>query len=223
MQVRVSTAIVAALLALGAGPARAAYVCNTPDCVLPTTTSTTVAGTGTTSLRSQSATRFSIGLQIDLFTGEPQLVAAIRHTVTLPHNQVYGGQGDITMPINLSQPLQLPTIRALGIAGERDVMALLGGGVALRGLLPVASLALQVPYATAGANYVYGRGFQPYAGINSFARAVAPRVITTSTAGTTTTTTSCPTGYTLTNAASVGFPVGASVTNGAGKTCLGAV
>ncbi len=81
-------------LALGAGPARAGYICNTPACMLPTE-----AGGGAVSLRSQSATRFSVGLQMNLFTGDPQLVAAIRHTVTLPHNQVYGGQGDIAMPI----------------------------------------------------------------------------------------------------------------------------
>ena len=209
-------------LAMGAAPASASFLCNTPDCVLPTSTTTTTPGTSSTSLRSQSATRFSIGLQIDLQTGQPQLVAAIRHTVTLPHNQVYGGQGDITMPINLAQPRQMPTIRALGIAGERDVMALLGGGVVLGSFLPLASAALQVPYATAGANYVYGRGFEPYAGVNSFARAVAPRVITTGSAGTSTTTSSCPTGFTLTNVASLVFPVGASVTNRAGKTCLGA-
>jgi hypothetical protein len=210
----------AALLALGAAPAQAAFICNTPDCVLPV--GTTAPGTSTTSLRSQSATRFSIGLQMDLYTGEPQLVAAIRHTVTLPHNQVYGGQGDITMPINLAQPLQMPTIRALGIAGERDVMALVGGGVVLGSFLPVASAAVQVPYATAGANYVFGRGFQPYAGVNSFARAVAPRVVTTGSAGTT--TYSCPRGFDLTDATSLPFgaTAAAAVVNSAGKTCFGA-
>jgi hypothetical protein len=208
-------------LAFGATPARAAFICNTPDCLLPTTTTTTTAGTATTSLRSQSATRFSIGLQMDLYTGEPQLVAAIRHTVTLPHNQVYGGQGDISLPLNLTQPLQMPTIRALGIAGERNVMAMLGGGVVLGSFLPVATAAVQVPYATAGANYVYGRGFQPYAGVNSFARAVAPRVVTTGSAGSSSTSTSCPTGYTLANAASQAFAVGAGVIDSAGKTCVG--
>ena len=223
-----ATAIALLPLALGAGPARAAFICNTPDCVLPTSTTTTstTAGTSSMSLRSQSATRFSIGLQMDLYTGAPQLVAAIRHTVTLPHNQVYGGQGDITMPINLDQPLQMPTIRALGIAGERNVVALLGGGVVLGSFLPVVTAAVQVPYATAGANYVYGRGFQPYAGVNSFARAVAPRVVTTITPGTSTSTTtvSCPTNFTLSDAASLpfGFTAGAAVINSAGKTCFGA-
>jgi hypothetical protein len=211
-----AAAAATAALALAQVPASAAFVCNTPDCVLPT--STTTPG-GSTSFRSQAATRFSIGLQMDLFNGTPSVVAAVRHTVTLPHNQVYGGQGDISMPINLAQPLQWPTLRALGIAGNREIQALMGGGVVLGSFQPVATLALQVPYATAGLDYVYGRGFSPYAGVNSFARAVPPRVIGTAGAGST--TYSCPTGYTLTDAATAPFAVGGLLVNSAGKTCLG--
>ncbi len=99
-------------------------------------------------------------------------------------------------------------------------MALLGGGVQLGWFRPVASVAVQVPYATAGTNYVYGSGFAPYAGVNSFARAVAPRVVGGGAGGGTYT---CPARYALTDVASVNDSYGhasAAVTNAAGKTCI---
>lgn len=202
-------------LALSNTPAKGD--CGTPFCVLPTVTST--PGSSTYGWRSNAALRFSIGVQWNFGTMTPEVVAAFRRTETRPHQQVYGGQVDLAYPINFAQPLQWPTVRALGLAGNRDAIGQAGLGVQLGSGAPVLALGIQGPYSTAGVNYVTGQGFQPYFGVNSFARAVAPRLVTT---GTTpgSSTVSCPAGYTLVDPSSVNV-VNAPVING--KTCFSPV
>jgi hypothetical protein len=104
------------LASLAVAPAQATpFTCNTPQCMLPTTASE-VAGT----LRGNTATRFSVGLQWNFGAEQPELVAAVRRAETTPHQQVYGVQADLAMPVSLSQPLQWPTLRLLGVAGGDD-------------------------------------------------------------------------------------------------------
>ncbi len=205
-------ATIAALpMALVSNPALATSLCDTPFCVPPTTTTIP----GTEGLRSQWATRFSIGVQWNFGTERPELVAAVRRTETTAHSQVYGGQADATMPLSLEQPLQWPTLRILTLAGNRAVQGQLGLGVVTGSWAPLAAAGLQLPYTTGGVNYVLGSGFQPYFGVNAFARAVPPRHV----GGPGSSSISCPAGSTLTNVAEVfGFVAVSAQANG--QTCL---
>ncbi len=210
-------AVAALPLALASAPAKADFLCNTPDCAAPTTT--VVPGLSSYGLRNTWDTRFSVGLQWNFGTMLPELVLAVRRTDTTPHNQVYGGQADISFPINLADPLQLPTVRALGLAGNRDAQGQAGIGLQLAHWAPLAAVGLQVPYASGGANYVLGQGLQPYGGVNAFSRVSAPRIISSSNPGSS--TISCPSRTRLLSVASLAFQVAANA-QANGQTCVGA-
>lgn len=214
--------LAAALLPLGlvAQRAEANFVCNTPDCLLP---SSTTSGGGTSyGLKAATAFRVSIGVQWNFGTFMPEVVLAVRGTETRPQQQVYGAQADLAYPINLLQPIQWPTVRLLGLAGNRDFIGQGGVGLQLGTFLPVIAGGLQGPQGYLGANFVLGQGIQPYIGVNAFSRAIPPRRVVTGAGPGTSTSYSCPSGYTLTSVSGLGFPVNGSLQTG-GKTCLAPV
>lgn len=222
-----TTALVCLLGSFGlAGPAQAQGVCTVPSCLLPDSTAGTPGVAGTPgSFRTNWETTFSVGAQWNFTNWQPEVVAAVRRTATQPHQQVYGGQVDIAMPVSMANPFQWPTVRLLGLAGGRYAVGQLGLGVQTANWRPLVAGGVQVPYATAGANYVFGQGFSFYAGANAFGRFTAP-TYRPGTAGTAAVpgTLSCSPGTTLTSVTDPSittfFSSVSSLVTTQGKTCL---
>jgi hypothetical protein len=145
------------------------------------------------------------GLQWNFGDSTPELVIGVRRTQTDNDDEVIGGKIDLTLKLN-EKILSQPMLRFVGLAGNRDVQGELAIGVKGFALKPVVGAGVQAPFANAGVNYVFGEGFQIYAGFNSLKKPEKPK-----SGG----TMSCPADYILIDA-----PMGAAPSDIAnGKTC----
>jgi hypothetical protein len=126
-------------------------------------------------VRSTLQTVFSFGVQWDFGDNRPDFVAGIRRTQTNTTSNVIGSKVDLAFPLTFDDGFQ-PRVRALALAGNRAAQAEAGVGVALNKskLAPLVSAGVQLPYLNGGANYVYGSGLKPYAGVNTIKRAPGP-------------------------------------------------
>ncbi len=141
-----------------------------------TTTTTTTDDQGLTE------TRLVAGLRWNFGTSTPEAVVGFRQTRTQRSDALdgtTGGQVDLTVP--LSEDAWHPTLRALGLIGDREVQGQLGGGIRLFDWTLVGSVGLQAPYSEAGLNYLGGDDFQPYVGIDSVGILHKPGRTTTTT------------------------------------------
>ncbi len=155
-------------------PAFAKYLCGEPynsDCVAP--------GQGV-----QTETRFVAGLQWNFGDSQPELVLAVRRTETMGSSEVLGGKLDVAIPLRFDMNIK-PVVRLLGVAGDRDVQGEYGFGFQAFDMKPLLAIGMQAPFTNIGVNYLFGDGYKPYVGLNSFQRAVAPKQNV------------CPAGYTF--------------------------
>jgi hypothetical protein len=81
-------------------------------------------------------------------------------------------------------PTGLGELRIKGLAGSRTVQGELGIGYGFHGQAMLLTGGVQVPYANAGSDYLFGKGWQPYIGVNTLGKAKRAAE-----------TRSCPAGY----------------------------
>ena len=166
---------------------------------------------GPSSLKSRFQTIFSLGVQWDFGDKKPQAVLGVRRTQTTTQSAVYGGKVDVAFPLSTDTFFN-PTIRLLGVGGDRTIQGEAGIGATINargGVNPLLALGAQVPFVNGGVNYGVGKGLAPYLGVNTVKRAAAPE----STASTLT----CPSG-TLTSILSASGTVLGQYNN-SGFTC----
>ena len=126
---------------------------------------------------SKVETLLSLGIQWDFGDAVPQAVVGIRSTTTSAEDAVAGGKLDLTLPLDFKAKFQ-PIIRAMGVAGNRDVQGEAGFGMKPESGQFLLGAGLQGPYVNGGANYLIGKGVNPYFGVNSIGRATGPTIIT---------------------------------------------
>lgn len=107
------------------------------------------------------------------------------------NDRVRGGLIDFTVPFT-GAPIQLGEMHIKALAGSRSVQGELGVGYGFQGEAFLLNGGVRVPYANVGTDYLLGKGWQPYFGIDTLGRARAHKE---------TSTTSCPTGFNLSNGA----------------------
>ena len=139
-----------------------------------------LAGSAPTyTLKERLSTIFSVGIQWDFSDSQPQVVASVRRLQTRTSGDVAGGKFDIALPLTFDKPLD-PTIRLMGVVGNRDIQGEAGAGWKIMSSRAVAAVGVQAPYTNGGVNYVFGAGLKPYLGVNTFGRAPGPRWVLTS-------------------------------------------
>lgn len=95
-------------------------------------------------------------------------------------DRVRGGLIDLTVPLT-GAPIQLGEVHLKALAGSRSVQGELGVGYAFQSAAFLVNGGVRVPYANAGADYLFGKGWQPYLGVDTLKRA-RPHIETTTTA-----------------------------------------
>jgi len=110
-------------------------------------------------------------------------VIGFRKAKTKSNNNVQGGKIEATIILS-GAPVGFGELKLKGLAGSRSTQGELGLGFGHQGFL--ATGGVQVPYANAGTDYVFGKGWQPYVGVNTLGKTKRARE-----------TLSCPSGYTL--------------------------
>ena len=131
---------------------------------------------GPSSLKSRFQTIFSLGVQWDFGDKKPQAVLGVRRTQTTTQSAVYGGKVDVAFPLSTDTFFN-PTIRLLGVGGDRTIQGEAGFGSTINaqgGVTPLLALGAQVPFVNGGVNYGIGKGLAPYLGVNTVKRAAAP-------------------------------------------------
>ena len=81
-------------------------------------------------------------------------------------------------------PMGLGEVRVKALAGGRSAQGELGAGYGFHGQAFLLNMGVQGPYVNAGADYLFGPGWQPYVGVNTLGRVRHARE-----------TLSCPAGY----------------------------
>ena len=102
-------------------------------------------------------------------------------------DKVRGGLVDLTMPLTGADRFSLGELHLKALAGKRSVQGEAGIGYGFQAQAFLLNAGVRAPYATAGTDYLFGKGWQPYVGIHSMGR--SKRAENTS-------TTTCPAGYT---------------------------
>lgn len=102
------------------------------------------------------------------------------------NNHVSGALVDLTVVLS-GAPVGLGEMHVKGLAGGRSVQGEFGAGYGFQGQAFLLNGGVRAPYANVGTDYLFGKGWQPYVGINTLQRVKAP-----------TETASCPTGFDLT-------------------------
>lgn len=107
------------------------------------------------------------------------------------NDHVRGALIDLTVPLT-GAPVQLGEVHLKGLSGTRSVQGELGVGYGFQSAAFLVNGGVRAPYVNAGTDYLFGKGWQPYIGVDTLKR-VKPHEQTT--------TTSCPEGSTLTDGA----------------------
>lgn len=144
--------------------------CNSELCELPN---------GGVVLGDSSRTNNEVFLGIGWSFGEktiPELTFGLRSVKTKSNGNSTGVGLDFTFPI--SNGITFDKVRLQAIDGHRDAQGLLGGGYSARSSSFLLTGGVQVPYLTAGVDYLFKGGFAPYVGINTLGRYKQPDVTT---------------------------------------------
>jgi len=94
-------------------------------------------------------------------------------------DHVHGVLVDLTVPLT-GAPVQLGEFHVKGLDGTRSVQGELGVGYGFQGEAFLVNGGVRVPYVNAGTDYLFGKGWQPYVGIDTLQRA-RPHTETTQT------------------------------------------
>ena len=119
--------------------------------------------------------RVGVGLQWNFGSSQPELMLAARWTRTQTDSNVVGVKFDVALPVLNGWR---PTLRLMGLAGDRDIQGEFGFGYRFATSKFVLGLGAQAPYVNGGMNYEFGDSVAAYAGVNTFGRLVAPRQTT---------------------------------------------
>lgn len=152
------------------GMAQTIVNCNTYSCTLPN---------GGVDLGDSSRTNNEVFLGIGWSFGEktiPELTFGLRSVKTKSNGNSNGVGLDFTFPI--SNGITFDKVRLQAIDRRRDVQGLLGAGYSARSSSFLLTAGVQVPYLTAGVDYLFKGGFAPYVGINTLGRYKQPDVTT---------------------------------------------
>ena len=83
-------------------------------------------------------------------------------------------------------PMGLGEVRVKGLAGKRSLQGELGAGFSFQQQAFLLNAGVQAPYVNGGTDFLFGKGWQPYIGVNTLGRVKPARE-----------TLSCPAGYSL--------------------------
>ena len=109
------------------------------------------------------------------------------------NDRVRGALADVTFVLT-GAPVGVGEFHVKGLAGSRSVQGELGVGYGFQGEAFLVNGGVRVPYANVGTDYLFGKGWQPYVGVDTLKRVKAHGE---------TSTTSCPSGFDLSNGACV--------------------
>ena len=152
------------------------------------------AGTGggtqpttvTNSSRNDNKIFVGINWNFGVRTGVTAVVGyRIAHVSSSDH--VTGALIDLTVPLT-GAPIQIGEVHLKGIDGTRSVQGELGVGYGFQAAAFLVNGGVRAPYANAGTDYLFGKGWQPYIGVDTLKR-VRPHAQTV--------VQSCPAGDTL--------------------------
>jgi len=168
-------------------PASAAFAGSIPPPTLPPTVTTTgVAGSTT-----DTVNRGYAGLKWTLGEGlVPAVVVGYRHARVESGGDTQGG--DVSFSFNLLGGIHPGKLRAKYFNGQENLQGEVGAGFDFtKGLF--AGVSAQGPYTNLGVDYLFTAGapWEPYIMLNTLQKYDKPQ------GGTTKTTKSCPTDYTL--------------------------
>lgn len=159
--------VVLTVAALSTIPARAdADPC--PICEAP------IPGESVSSASSQTVG--FVGLRWSFGSDAPAVTAGVRHTRTEIDERVLGVKLDISLDLKTDLTFT-PTIRLLGLAGNRDIQGELGLGFQTSDWQGLVAAGVQLSYFNAGANLTFDGTLSPYAEINGLGRPSAPVLI----------------------------------------------
>lgn len=115
-------------------------------------------------------------------------VLGYRTAKTRDSDRVHGVKAEMTYVLS-GAPRGFGEVRVKALQGRRDALGELGLGYSLQSEAFLLNGGLQGPYVNAGTDYLFGKGWMPYVGINTLARVREATQIT-----------SCPTGFVLNGA-----------------------
>ena len=122
-------------------------------------------------------TVFSIGLRFSFGDLSPEVVGAVRNTVTDTSSDVTGIQFDVAVPLFGENP-GMPKVRLLGLLGDRNILGQAGVGFNFGSNQPMVSGGVQGPNVEGGINVELDGGFDPFIGLNLFDRPSGPTTTT---------------------------------------------
>lgn len=122
---------------------------------------------------STSQTVGFVGLRWNFGSKAPAVTAGIRHTTTDTDNGVLGVKLDLSVDLKPDFTFT-PTLRLLGVAGNRDAQAELGLGLDTLTRQGLIAAGIQAPHVNAGANFSFDGTLAPYVELNSLGRPSAP-------------------------------------------------
>ena len=117
--------------------------------------------------------RIGVGLQWNFGAWQPEVVVAARWTHTQTDSTVTGVKADVAIPVLNGW---VPTVRVLGLAGDRDIQAEFGFGYRFATSQFLVGVGAEAPFVNGGVNYTFGQGLGGYAGVNSLGRVGGPKV-----------------------------------------------
>lgn len=123
---------------------------------------------------SNSETRFFGGMQWSFGNNAPELIMGVQRIETRTDETVFGGKFDFSLPLTGPKKFD-PTVRVLGVAGNRDAQGEAGFGIQLSRLDPLLAIGANFPYINGGMNIYRAQGVAPYAGITTLGRLAPPK------------------------------------------------
>lgn len=102
-------------------------------------------------------------------------------------DRVHGTLVDLTFPLT-GAPFGLGELHVKALGGPRSAQGELGVGYGFQANAFLLNGGARGPYVNAGTDYLLGKGWQPYVGLDTLGRLKRHEEVTTTT---------CPTGYTL--------------------------
>ena len=101
------------------------------------------------------------------------------------NDRVRGAKIEVSYVLS-GAPMGLGEVRVKALAGKRSVQGELGAGFSFQGQAALLNAGVQGPYVNGGTDYLFGKGWMPYVGVNTLGRVKGA-----------TETFSCPAGYDL--------------------------
>lgn len=117
-----------------------------------------------------------VGLRWTFGAETPALTAGLRHTRTDIDDSVLGAKLDLSVDLKKDFTFT-PTVRLLGLAGNRDVQGELGLGFQTSDWQGLMTAGVQLPHVDVGANLAFDGAFAPFIEVNGLGRAAAPILI----------------------------------------------